>query len=793
MANKYSKYELQPFVSTYVDPQSVAVNTVLRERYDKNKASKDLIDRTLAQMQVMKGDQALIEDAKKEVKGLLNNVIEQGDYENATLAIQDAANHVDTDPGILAAKASYKNRLTELEYMREARLKGVQMLDFGKGAADDHVSYFYDENNEEFVTDVYEPMSEQMLDYDAEMSGLLKTIKADSKGNWEGITVGKADAVAAMMYGNYLTSDAGRQDFKRLVQLELPQDIPLAERERLAKKDIMKRLKGFTRQYVYSKVTAGKGEGGDNFGLPEGVLSSGTTSTKGITKDHPYTQSIQNLEILNDKTLSDEEKMAKIKFNQGMLDDSVKQFLLNQGPKGEQKLKSWEGLQKAHSQPGDAKFYELTRMLVTNTNKSSTNYANAINQAITRGYQGMIGGAVGGSTYGAVGGTFVVPGLGTAAGWFGGGLGGGLVGGGSGFIGGFGEGIAMEMDKFRNVRDWHRPSRADGQAWYEKGWDLVKDSEEEQLMQELFGSKNDAKMTVDKLNEALGTNYTEADIPRLKELSLSTYMWYASDEGGVTGDDVIQHIEDNGMALTASGYTTDGTKEGEAIQKTLDKTIIRSDPKQDWIIHGINTKDDYEDFLGENYELWNGGTITDVYEADPITNTPMRFQFRNKNGTSKIMELKPGGDLRGHTLSGLIFNTAKNLNMPNLRNQELIRQLLHENPSPTIGEYIDLQGQFQNASAGGTKETEQQYIRMIEDEYLLDIILDPSKQYARQFVQNNEGVLSLQHEGKLLPWIVNKSVNESVWALYQDMHPTMIAKLRGDLRSRSISEIAHRK
>ena len=217
MANKYSKYELKPFVSTYVDPQSVAVNTVLREGYDKNKASKDLIDRTLAQMQVMKGDQALIEDAKKEVKGLLNNVTEQGDYENATLAIQDAANHVDTDPGIIAAKASYKNRLEELEFMRKARMEGVQMLDFGKGAADTHISYFYDENNEEFITDVYEPRSEQRLDYDAEMSGLLKTIKADSKGNWEGITVGKADAVAGMMYGNYMSSDAGRQDFRRLV------------------------------------------------------------------------------------------------------------------------------------------------------------------------------------------------------------------------------------------------------------------------------------------------------------------------------------------------------------------------------------------------------------------------------------------------------------------------------------------------------------------------------------------------------------------------------------------------
>ena len=46
-------YQLQPFVSQYVDPQSVQVNQVLRQRYDQNKQGKDLIDRTLAQLEVM--------------------------------------------------------------------------------------------------------------------------------------------------------------------------------------------------------------------------------------------------------------------------------------------------------------------------------------------------------------------------------------------------------------------------------------------------------------------------------------------------------------------------------------------------------------------------------------------------------------------------------------------------------------------------------------------------------------------------------------------------------------------
>ena len=56
MANKYSNYELKPYVSTYVNPYSVEVNTILRERYDNNKASVDLIDKTLGSKQVLEGD-----------------------------------------------------------------------------------------------------------------------------------------------------------------------------------------------------------------------------------------------------------------------------------------------------------------------------------------------------------------------------------------------------------------------------------------------------------------------------------------------------------------------------------------------------------------------------------------------------------------------------------------------------------------------------------------------------------------------------------------------------------------
>jgi|TARA_R110000744_G_scaffold44440_3_gene99172 hypothetical protein len=809
MANKYSRYQLQPFVSQYVDPQSVQVNDVLRKRYDQNKQGKDMIDRTLAQLQVMEGDKALVEDAKKQVKGVLNNVNEQGNYEDAGLAIQDAANHVDQDPGIIAAKKSYENRAQELDFLRKARMEGKQVLDFGQGASKNHVSYYFDKNTETFQSNIYEPASEQRLDYDAEMSGLLKTIKADSNGQgWEGITVGKADRVAAMMYGNYLESDAGKQDFRRLVELDLPGSLSDEQKNAMAKRDIMNRLKGFTRQYVYNKITAPKaGEGGTSaLGLPSGIMTSGTTSTKGITNDKPQLQALQNLSILSNPNMSDEDKMARIQFNQGMMDDSVKAYLMNQGEAGQDKLDRWSELQKAHNQSGDEKFFELTKMLTINTYDSSTDYGNVFNQAGSRGMQMAGAGMVGGASYGAAGGSFVVPGVGTAVGGIAGGLGGGLIGGVSGFVGGVAEGIAMEMDKFRNVRDWHRASTANNENGdsnaMEGLWGLFVDSEEDQLLEELFGDEDDGDMDVKKINDALGTNYTKADIPRLKELAMGTYSWMAAEDNGITGDAVMENIKENGMTLTQSGYTTDGGSDGEKVQKALNKTIINSDPFQDWNIFGVTEKKDMEEFLGTdkdgnlNMNLWQGGQVTDVYEADPLTNQPLRFQFRNKNGISKIMELKPGRDLQQQLQSGILGNTALKMGLPNLAYQEAIRQELvsikrQTGQNANIGQYIDLQAQYAAAGVGGTQETVLQYQRLYEDQYLLDIILG-KPEYSSQFVKDEQGMLYLQSEGKNLPWMVNGKLNESVWSLYQKQNPTLVSQLRTQMRNRSTQEVAYK-
>jgi hypothetical protein len=781
MANKYSRYQLQAPTSQYVDPQSVGVNQILRERYDQNKQGKDLIDRSLAQTQVMKGDQALLENAKTKVKNILGDVTEKGDYENSGLAIQDAANYVDQDPGVLAAKKSYENRSVELDFIRQATMEGKQILDFGKGASQNHLSYFFDKDSETFQTSIYEPASESRLDYDAEMSSLLKTIKADSNGKgWEGITVGKADRVAAMMYENYIQSDAGKQDFRRLTELELPDNLSGEEKMVMAKKDIMHRLKGFTRQYVYDKITAVKPAEPltQPNGLPKHLDFSGETSAKGIITDDIYTSSMQNLEVLKNTEMSQDEKDAKIKLSQGAYDESVRKYLKGKGEEGQVKLQRYENMINKYKEKGDIEFFELTKALTTNTYKPSTDVGKVAAQTgISSASFAVVGGGLG-----LAGGPFAeltVP-VGAAGGAV---LGAGL---------GFGEGMYQEMQKFRNVRDWIRPSGANNDSgelnFFETAWSYFADSEEEQLREELFGGNDGSDMDVTKINESLGTNYTKEDVPRLNELAMAQYSFMAGEDGGITGDQIMEDIKANGHTFTSNGYTADSSKEGELIRKGVNSTVVNSDPRQDWIIHGVNTKDDMTAFVGEKGELWKGLNVTDVYEGSALGQVPMRIQVRNKDGVSKILELKPGSQEEVQLRGGITGSITEQMGLTNVAANESVRLALRSIDNPTVGNYIDLQAQSSVISDGGTQEDYNSEVRRQEDAYLLDIILT-RPEYNSQFLKGDGGQLYLQNDGQSLPWYTNDGVNQSVWSLYQKQNPTLVSQLRAKMRNRSVNEI----
>ena len=167
MANKYSRYELTPFPSLYVDDRKIDISKLLAQRYDANKQSKDLIDRTLSQMELLDGDKAHGERVKQDVKTLLKDHIKRGDWENSSLVIADAAAAVENDQGLIWANKSMQNRQAEIQAIREARLNGVPMLDFGAKARETHQSYYYDEESGTYMTNVYEPMMQLQLGYRA--------------------------------------------------------------------------------------------------------------------------------------------------------------------------------------------------------------------------------------------------------------------------------------------------------------------------------------------------------------------------------------------------------------------------------------------------------------------------------------------------------------------------------------------------------------------------------------------------------------------------------------------------
>mgnify|MGYP001223154391 FL=1 len=140
MANKYSRYELQPFPSLYVDNKQPEIAQLLADRYDKNKQSKDLIDRTLSQLELLEGDRGHLERVKTDVKNTLNEHIQKGDWENSSLVVADAAMLVETDAGLIAANKSMKNRQAEIAAVREAKLNGIPMVDFGSDIRKTHQS-----------------------------------------------------------------------------------------------------------------------------------------------------------------------------------------------------------------------------------------------------------------------------------------------------------------------------------------------------------------------------------------------------------------------------------------------------------------------------------------------------------------------------------------------------------------------------------------------------------------------------------------------------------------------------
>ena len=100
MATKYSKIGIvKPYVPRFVDDQSVKINTLLADRYEKAAEGETLLEDAYNQMQVadFDGDQELAKDLRTRVDKELNSYKSRGDYENLGRAVNRSVQNFKTD------------------------------------------------------------------------------------------------------------------------------------------------------------------------------------------------------------------------------------------------------------------------------------------------------------------------------------------------------------------------------------------------------------------------------------------------------------------------------------------------------------------------------------------------------------------------------------------------------------------------------------------------------------------------------------------------------------------------
>ncbi len=249
MANRYSRYELKPYQSMYVDPGKVAVSTILKKRYDDNKLNYDMLNRTVGSMNVLEGDEQLKDNMINNINGQFEDISSTGAFELAGNAVSKATTDFMTNEGLIAARQSYENYDLAKKTKAQLRAQGAQVLfdqefvrdDQGNLVRDEngqpmmrdiasmHKSHYQDPETGEMVTSVYEPKFEQQLGYDEKMSDLVANISTDPVFQEMGqlLQTGthlgnkKVTRIVDGLMSTYLSTDEGIQQMRKLTQLDI--------------------------------------------------------------------------------------------------------------------------------------------------------------------------------------------------------------------------------------------------------------------------------------------------------------------------------------------------------------------------------------------------------------------------------------------------------------------------------------------------------------------------------------------------------------------------------------------
>lgn len=784
MANKYSRYELQPFESLYVDNKQPEIATLLSQRYDQNKQSKDLIERTLSQMQLLDGDKIHGERVKGAVKDMLKSHIDRGDWENSTLVVQDAAQLVTTDAGLIAANESFKIRQAEIQAIRDAKLNGIPMIDFGADYRKTHESYVYDEETDSYVTNIYEPMSEKMLDYRTRKEKMIGRIPADQRGNFAGVTRGKTNKIANLVLDQYISdTHEGQQEFRKLVEIDLPQSLPVEERIRLAKNAILEDFKEVARQQEFNKVTAPKGGGGGSTvnGLKNGLAMLSTNSTKVDTRFDKYNDKVNGLNLENIKLftalgqedLTDDQRdkiQQNIENNNKLLKQQLKKVADANGEQGQRAYDKYLRLEERFNDYGEdgQKLLAMTQYLTYAGQEGDTDWGELFAVTATTG------------TTGAVASIWTGPGALVMGG----------VGAGVGFVGD----AIKQLYKMRNVRDWHRPQ----EGGYVTGTLGLIDNEREQLAEELWGDEDLKDANVDKINKTLGTNFGENDLQELMKMTNAYYTFMIKDgsksKNGkrMTGDQMFKTFAEEELVSTQPLIGFDASKDGKTL-RTNTSDFVKNNLKlltSGVSSDGLLTPDDYQDW----YENGEGDLqFVGVKPADIMRNIPMKLSFGFEGDATGSNSrdfyvtdptvIQPGGwvsDLVGNEmgLSQSIFdeNIRKEFNATGYDNV-------------TVNDYTNAMAIKQVAYAGGTQEDVAAVQAQMQDQLILDVLLNPTINLT-QFPLNSNGkrTITSGQTGQEIPFVrEDGSVNEAAWITLKSQ-PNKLASLRNTVLNMSLNK-----
>ena len=799
MANKYSRYQLTPFPSLYVDDRSVDIAQLLAQRYDQNKQSKDLIDRTLSQMELLDGDKAHGERVKGRVKSMLNDHIKKGDWENSSLVVQDAVQAVETDQGLIAANQSWKNRAGEIAAIREAKLNGIPMIDFGGEARKTHQSYYYDEEAGTYITNIYEPMSQSMLDYRSRKENMIGKIPADQRGNWAGIGRSKTNKIANLLVEQYISdTKEGIQEFRKLVEIDLPQSLPLEERIKMAKSQIRQDFREAAQQQEFNKVT-GDGGGGRSSGagvLPKGITIKSNVTSEIATEFDKLDDKIRGVQEENIALLmhlqneEDPEKrniyQRNIEENNKLLEDNMIKVAQENGPKGQRALDKYNRIKSRFDQYGDdgQRLFAATQYLTYNTNATDTDW----NKVATRTWQGALTGGTGAFIAGQAGPQVLAPEevITVPIGVVGGGVG--------GFFAGIGESMFGDL---RNVRDWHRPQ----EGGYITGSLGLTDNEREQLAEELWGDEDFEDASVKHINDILGTNLSESDKKELMSMTNAYYTFMTKDgansEHGLrlTGDELFEKTKEkkfvNNQPTVGFDMTDDGKKLRNAtadfVKKDLD--LANAGITSNGMLNPDSIKEWVEDNGGATKLQLDGVRLPDL-----VSNTPLKLTFGFE------------GDATGDTSrdfyvtdptvmqpGGWVYDMLdKNMGLGQQAWDESLRQQYDRAgySNVTVDNYVnDMAYKNFAFGGGGSDEDLAKQVSVMQDEVIMGILLNPNADLP-QYPLNDQGVRTVigGSEGQQVPFQnPDGSFNQAAWTILQSQ-PEKLATLRAEVLGMSLPQ-----